>query len=610
VLSEFRSFVMHGVSDSPSSSCARALNACADRAAFFMVFFLLLLPVTLQAETMTPPHASVDRNGELRVSNGMTLHVNADLGSVRVDTLPLNAPPVLRYSVHIETEAAEPLAQKLLEKYSLTTRETMEGVFLTGALPNLHAPAVAHMPPGRSIQFWVQFVVAVPYNFSVDINTGGGDIETGDLAGRVTLVTQGGNIRAGRIGSPGMQANPGDLPAAKIETQGGHIFLLDVAGDVDAYTAGGHIQAGIISGNAKLRTGGGHVRASQIKGTARLETDGGNIAVGEAGGFVAVRTGGGQIDFGEVHGSVHAQTAGGGIRVMYVAGPMEVESSGGSICLTRVANTVRAETGEGTITAWITPDARGSHKPVRLPGPSQLSSRTGDIVVFLPRDLALTVDATVESGGPNRIEVDPALPLNIQAHAVGPSHAAGNLNGGGAVLKLHTAAGKIRLKYLDEEASLRQSLLDEQKQRLAQKLSDGSLADGNSRPQPSAPLPHLVPSSNESKDDWFNEIKHMIEIEIYGGIHENEKDFKKRWVFSPSPSYPQLAMRAGIQGRVRLQVRLKADGSLTVEKVLEGEPALVDAATAAVQQWRATPEQIEGKNVDVISTVSFNFGPH
>jgi TonB family protein len=600
---------MYGFSYSLVFSTARARDVSVCQAILLVAVSLLLLPLNSGAENV-PPHSSVDRNGQLRVSSGMALHVNADLGSVRIETLPPNAPPVLRYTVHVETEAAEPLAQKLLEKYSLTTRETLDSVFITGALPSMHTPAVAHMPTGRNVQFWVQIVVTVPYTFSVDINTGGGDIETADLAGRVTLVTQGGNIRAGRIGAPGMQANAGDQPAAKIETQGGHIFLADVAGDVDAYTAGGHIQAGIISGNAKLRTGGGHVRASQIRGTARLETDGGNIAVGEAGGFVAVRTGGGQIDFGEVHGSVHAQTAGGGIRMMYVTGPMEVETSGGSICLTRVANTVRADTGEGTITAWITPDAQDSHKPVRLPGPSQLSSRTGDIVVFLPRDLALTVDATVENGGPNRIEVDPALPLNIQAHAVGPSHAMGNLNGGGAVLRLHTAAGKIRLKYLDEEASLRQSLLDEQRQRLAQKLSDASPADGSSRPQPPAPLPHVVPSSNEAKEDWFNEIKHMIEIEIYGGIHEDEKDFKKRWVFSPSPDYPQLAMRAGIQGRVRLQVRLKSDGTLSVEKVLEGEPALVDAATAAVQQWRATPEQFEGKNVDVISTVSFNFRPH
>jgi TonB family protein len=287
---------------------------------------------------------------------------------------------------------------------------------------------------------------------------------------------------------------------------------------------------------------------------------------------------------------------------------MEVETSGGSICLTRVANTVRAETGEGTITAWITPDSRDSHKPLRLPGPSQLSSRTGDIVVFLPRDLALTIDATVENGGPNRIEVDPALPLNIQAHAVGPCHALGNLNGGGAVLKLHTAAGKIRLKYLDEEASLRQSLLDEQRRRLDQKLSDVSLTDGRSHAQPAAsPSAVPAPSLNESKEDWFDDVKRRIEVRIFGGIREDERDFKKRLVLSPSPSYPQVARRAGIQGLVTLQVRLKSDGTLSVEKVLEGEPALADAATAAVRQWRATPEQIEGKNVDVISTVSFNF---
>ncbi len=46
---------------------------------------------------------------------------------------------------------------------------------------------------------------------------------------------------------------------------------------------------------------------------------------------------------------------------------------------------------------------------------------------------------------------------------------------------------------------------------------------------------------------------------------------------------------------------------LTVDKVLEGEPALVEAATSAVQQWRATPEQFGGKKVEVISTVTFNF---
>jgi len=34
---------------------------------------------------------------------------------------------------------------------------------------------------------------------------------------------------------------------------------------------------------------------------------------------------------------------------------------------------------------------------------------------------------------------------------------------------------------------------------------------------------------------------------------------------------------------------------------------LVDAATFAVQKWRGKPEQVAGKNVEVLSTVSFNF---
>ncbi len=127
-----------------------------------------------------------------------------------------------------------------------------------------------------------------------------------------------------------------------------------------------------------------------------------------------VRTAGGQIDLGEVHGSVHAETGGGGIRVISVAGPMEVATNGGSICLTRVANRVHAETGEGTITAWINPDESEKTQVVRLPGPSQLASHTGDIVVYLPRNIAMTIDATVENGGPGRIQADPGLPLTMQ----------------------------------------------------------------------------------------------------------------------------------------------------------------------------------------------------
>src|SRR5258708_36375474 len=142
---------------------------------------------------------------------------------------------------------------------------------------------------------------------------------------------------------------------------------------------------------------------------------------------------------------------------MYVSGPMEVQTSGGGICLTRVSNVVRAATGNGTITAWITPDSGDASRPVRLPGPSQLSSGTGDIVVFLPRNLAATIEASVENGGADRIEADSALGLNLETHEDGPVRASGALNGGGAVLKLRSNAGKIRLRYLGAQTSLPRS---------------------------------------------------------------------------------------------------------------------------------------------------------
>jgi TonB family protein len=573
----------------------------------FLVGTALLAPPAQADAAGGPAHASVDRSGELRVNNGMTLRLNADLGDVRIETLPANAAPSVRYTVHVETDAVGPLAQRLLGAYTLTTRETVDTVLISGVLPNPHQFTAPHHIPTKTAQFWVHFVITVPSVFDLDISTGAGEIATGDISGRVVLFSQGGDISAGRIMPLGPQNPHGDRLVAKIVTEaGGHITLKDVGGDVDAYTGGGHILAGNIDGNAKLITGGGNIRAARIKGTANLQTAGGNIAVGEAGSYVGVHTAGGQIDFGEVHGSVHAQTGGGGIRMMYVSGPMEVVTSGGSICLTRVANAIHAETGEGKITAWINPEENERGR-MRLPGPSQLASRTGDIVVFLPRNISMTIDATIDTGGPARIEADPSLPLNIQARPDGPVHAMATLNGGGAPLKLHTTGGKIELQFLDAQTSLHQSLVDEQRQRLAEKFNDNgfmpvSLSPTASAPgaaQPSAPL---LPSG-----DWFDIAKTRLRVIFMGSLREDAKDFKKRLTVAPVPEYPPLARKAGIQGLVVLEVRLRTDGSVTVDKVVEGEPSLTDAAVTAVRKWRATPEQIAGKNVEVVSTLTFDF---
>jgi TonB family protein len=574
------------------------------------------------------PHISVERSGKFETKNGLTLRLTADLGSVRIITLETGGAPIVRYTMHVETDGRGPQAQSLLEKYVLRAKATGAGVEIDGALPPQKARGAA-----SSAQFWVQFEVAVPPGYSVEVQTGAGDIDTQDIGGTAMLTTQGGNIRTGRIGVSGIQNVAHNMSrgmahelggknrmhaSSKLRTEGGHIQVQDVAGDLSAFTGGGHITVGNIAGDATLRSGGGHVRAGKIDGRADLDTDGGNITVGQAGNLVNVRTGGGQIDFGEVHGSVRAQTGGGGIRIMYVAGPMEVESSGGSICLTRVAGAVQAATADGTITAWINPDMgpdvvadAGSAMTavrvatVQLAGASQLASGNGDIVVFLPRNLAANIDALITRGGEQRIEADPALHLIIQAeqlNGVGAVRATGTLNGGGIPLKLRTTSGKIRLQYLDSEPSLRESRIREQVERLrivqvAQPATPVAAA--------TPPTPPASPTGPQG--DWLESWIDRMEVAVTGGLREDADDFRNRLTVSPHPAYPELAQRVGIQGAVKLQVRVLKDGHVEVLKLLQGEPVLADAAIAAVKQWRGKPAWINGKQVEVISTVTFNF---
>ena len=552
------------------------------------------------------PHAFVERTGTLPTEDRLKLRISADLGSVRVFTLGPGEAPAVRYLVRVETDVPEPLAEQLLAQYALAAKSTPGGVQITGALP----PQSAH---GRAAeaQFWVRFEVGVPRGYSVEVTTGAGDIETQDLGGTASLSTQGGNIRCGRIGGNGVRSASEGKVAARLETQGGHIRVLDVAGDLEASTGGGHINAGVIAGDAKLHSGGGHIHAAQISGRADLSTDGGNIAVGQAGNTVTVRTGGGQIDFGEVRGSVHAQTAGGGIRIAYVAGPMEVETSAGSICLTRVAGAVRAETAGGTITAFINPDAPAQGGAVRLAAASQLISGAGDILVYLPRNLAATIEATVESGGENRIQADPALALKMHREdtpGTGPVRASATLNGGGALLRLRTGMGKIRLQYLDADVVLRQSLLREQAERMQERLQEMQMETvARIEAARAATSAQAAAAEERETSGWFDAWMEAIEERVRGGVGEDPAELQKRASYVPPPAYPALAKQAGVQGIVRLQVRVGRDGHTEVLKILEGEPMLADAAIAAVQRWTYQPRLLNGRPVSVISEVTFNF---
>ncbi|MGA7916057.1 MAG: hypothetical protein WCA00_12535 [Candidatus Acidiferrales bacterium] len=366
--------------------------------------------------------------GTVATHDGQRLHLVTDLGNIIIKTQNSGK---IDYTVLLEADASQKDAKQLLKSFLVSAHATPDGVYFRGQ-------SLERRATGR---LWVTVELIIPKNYNVDVMTGGGNIETEDVNGSVTLATAGGNIVAGNIGGP-----------AHLTTDGGHITVKNVAGELVAATGGGHITTGAIEGNASLHTSGGHIRVASVNGIARVTTGGGNVSVEHSGSELVAETAGGQIEVGETAGLVRARTGGGGIRVVRVSGPTDLQTSGGSIYLTQVDSAVKASTGAGGITAWFV-------APAKKPDQCELQSGEGDIVVYIPRELPITIDAQVQSGDEHHVTFDPAFPMTLSrdANANGGDsiRAEGVLNGGGEVVHLRALAGNIRVAVSDTNQQLR-----------------------------------------------------------------------------------------------------------------------------------------------------------
>ena len=362
-------------------------------------------------------------SGATPTRSGDTLHLTTDLGNLSIHTTAVS--DKVSYRVHLEADASQQDAQQLVKEFKMTSVRSSDGITLKGQ-------SAGKQCSGR---LWVTMDVYVPSTYNVEASTGGGNISMEDVNGRASLSTMGGNIATGNIHG-----------SAHLQTSGGHITVKNVNGDLTAETGGGHLSAGAIGGNASLRTVGGHIRVTSVAGSAHLETGGGNVTLEHSGAQLVAETAGGQINVGDAVGTVRAKTGGGGIRLSRVSGPTNLQAPDGSIYLTQVDSAVQATTRSGGITAWFV--AANRHADA-----SQFSSGDGDIVVYLPKDLPVTIDARIQKGGDHRVIADPAFPLKLsyEDSSAGTQsvRAQGALNGGGELLKLQTVSGDIRVVVSD-----------------------------------------------------------------------------------------------------------------------------------------------------------------
>jgi len=318
----------------------------------------------------------------------------------------------LKKRVKAGTEAA---ARELLRQFRMHTVRQGDATEITLRVPRSSAEAELRLRVPRSLR-------------EVELISQAGNLEAENLAGALRAETGGGRIRVARVQG-----------ALTVSSGGGAIQLREISGAVRCISGGGPITAFQLEADAELTTAGGEILVRQAARDLRLAAGGGNIRV-ERARAVTATTAGGLIDVLEAMGPVVAETGAGTVKVRAASG-LRVSSGAGAIQLEDVSGALQASTDLGNITAML-----AAGKPFE---DSQLNARAGDITVFIPSNLAVTVEAINSGGGWARIVSDfPQIQPRRQGRG---SEARGALNGGGPRLRLVASGGTIYLRKSEEK---------------------------------------------------------------------------------------------------------------------------------------------------------------
>ena len=86
---------------------------------------------------------------------------------------------------------------------------------------------------------------------------------------------------------------------------------------------------------------------------------------------------------------------------------------------------------------------------------------------------------------------------------------------------------------------------------------------------------------------------------------------KQRLLSSTDPVYPSLARKFQVSGQVVFRALIATDGSVKAVTPQKGHPLLIEAARQAVMAWRYRPTIVDGRAVEVSTTIEVSIPePH
>lgn len=380
--------------------------------------FAFLYLCSLIASAAGPSNDQEPTQLEGTAPRARALHVKIEGGSIRLESYSGDQ---ITYQIHHSDSSAVHATAQGLPLYKIATYRQGVTSWLV-ASPN----------DGQSGIRPIELIVRVPREVqSVRLETSGGDVSVHDVTGQVAVQTGGGHIRID------------DVDVISAETGGQDIDVGTVEGDGRFRTGGGTISVRYIKGNLDAFTGGGGISLQTGLRNAVLESGAGDIHVTFCGGQLKVRNGGGNLVLGDVGGPADIRTEGGNLRLRSAKGFVRAHTTAGTIELDGIPST-DASTEVGAITAKFTASSGQRRNSV-------LQTNVGDITVYLPADLPVTVRASIAFSAGHTISSDiPGIHVGADGDKWAPTIVAeGKVNGGGPVLEVHAGNGNITFKKIE-----------------------------------------------------------------------------------------------------------------------------------------------------------------
>lgn len=140
-------------------------------------------------------------------------------------------------------------------------------------------------------------------------------------------------------------------------------------------------------------------------------------------------------------------------------------------------------------------------------------------------------------------------------------------------------------------------------------------ASEQTAPAPPQPAENVSDSSNSGRSTTDRVVAQteqslaggISSIETAGAIKVNPSVMDENLIVQRVPAYPEGAKISGVEGDVVMQALISKEGTVKRVHVTEGDSRLRSAAEEAVYKWRYRPYVLNGRPVEVATTVTVNF---